>query len=158
MAEWTWLQKSGRAVASMMPAPRCCCRDCIGPGPCQCSPVLGGKQNLVSRSQRINSLIVTTVTAIFTPLFSNLRGVPSAVENVMTSTGRSMEGPLPKKGNGSNRTGGEHNSETPLRMDYVLLFSRSWGSPTVRNLDIQKLLWETVRVFSECFRIWFQKC
>ena len=68
------------------------------------------------------------------------RSVPSIVKNFMTSSGCSMEGCLQKRKR-YQPCWGQHNSGNILERGYAL-FSRGWGSPTVRKLEIQKLLRE----------------
>ena len=102
-------------------------------------------------SERSQVMISTRVKHYaFTHRRASFRGAPSTVRHFMTSSGCSFfkKGPS-KKGKGPNRTGGS----TILKLIWEresALFSRVWGSPTVRNLEIQNLL---CRAFPGCFRI-----
>ena len=70
--------------------------------------------------------------------FENFRGAPGAVKNFMTSSDCFMEGAPPKRKR--YQPWGYHISEINLGGGESALFSRVWGSPAVRNLEIQNLL------------------
>ena len=74
----------------------------------------------------------------------SFRGAPSTVKNFMTSSGCSLHGAPPKRKRYQPYWGVAqfwNDSEEGIRLSISFVF-KGLGSPTVRNLEIQNLLWD----------------